>query len=468
MLTNVDHAQFILTTITNAVKTSLDETTPETVIQFVCENGEVVTTDRSLVLSFSPFLRSIICSTPSSAQVISLPDASSRGVQGVLNMIGQSWMEDIFVLNKDQLEVLRILEIPVGDLENVQIVEFSMDDVHIQNSTIDESDLAEESENNHPLTSLAPKCPDCGMDFGDEDTKEELLIHIGEIHSEVELLAEFIKVFPGGSNKCGECGLEVNGEYVQKEHIMLQHPWPMLKATVEEISPGPDILGNLIENGDLRKIPNQQADKSDDVKQAEAKVSVYVQQTMLKVEHNNANSTNPDVVNNKVKGRKRGRKRKFELDSSESPVFSPYVPQRKSAKKASFNITKSYEGEKKYKQQNIGLFVKRTEPKIIDSDCIDSEISESSDFVEDIDKLLQDSDEEDYFGEDINYDASSVDDIASVNEIGDIQDHLEFSDSDEEEDQDKLTDPLTDEEEVEDDLPDIQDGIEFSDSDEDD
>ena len=51
----------------------------------------------------------------------------------------------------------------------------------------------------------------------------------------MDLQEEQVKLFHGGKNKCEECEAEVTGEYVQKEHIMLQHPWPVLKATVEKI-----------------------------------------------------------------------------------------------------------------------------------------------------------------------------------------------------------------------------------------
>ena len=52
----------------------------------------------------------------------------------------------------------------------------------------------------------------------EDDAKDELSIHIGEIHSEPELMAEFCRTFPSDSNECVECGVKVGGEYVQKEH----------------------------------------------------------------------------------------------------------------------------------------------------------------------------------------------------------------------------------------------------------
>ena len=46
MLSKADHADIMLSTITNYVKTPSTETTRDTVIQFLCQDGKVVTTDR--------------------------------------------------------------------------------------------------------------------------------------------------------------------------------------------------------------------------------------------------------------------------------------------------------------------------------------------------------------------------------------------------------------------------------------
>eukprot|EP00092_Neocalanus_flemingeri_P017347 GFUD01018762.1.p1 GENE.GFUD01018762.1~~GFUD01018762.1.p1 ORF type:complete len:485 (+),score=126.29 GFUD01018762.1:18-1472(+) len=484
MLTNIDHAEFIHSTITNSVNTSRNDTTPDTVVQFVCEDGQVVTTNRSLVICFSPFLRSVICSTPNSSQVISLPDASSTGVQGVLNMISQKWMEEIYVLTNEEFEVLSSLEIPVGNLEKVQI--FSTSDLQIQNFSSDEI-LAAEFEEINPNKRSSPVCPQCGMNFGEisEDTKEEIYIHMGEIHSEEELLAECYKVFPDGSNKCEVCNLEVNSDYVKKEHIMLTHPWPMLKATVDELISDSAVIGMQIDGVDLE----EQYDDINNEKEEEVKVPLQqMQQTLFKIEHNNSNSKPLDTENNKAKrGKKREMKRKSEPEASESPLYFPYVPQRKSAKKASLSITKSFEGED---QHDLGRLVKTgklEEPKFIEAELKHSETNKMTDLLEDIEELLQDSDQEDGFGEDINYETSSVDEIGSedeifpfdevfpVKEIEGIQDCIEFSDSDGEEDEGELNNTikfenktLTNNDEVDDDIPEIQESIEFSDSEEDD
>lgn len=71
------------------------------------------------------------------------------------------------------------------------------------------------------------ECEVCGTAF---EKSEEVRIHIGEVHMDEDLLCELFKVFPGNATKCKECGDECGSEYEKKEHILLQHPWPLLKA----------------------------------------------------------------------------------------------------------------------------------------------------------------------------------------------------------------------------------------------
>ena len=65
-------------------------------------------------------------------------------------------------------------------------------------------------------------------------TKDELRIHIGEVHLEEQLESELLKIFPRGcKDKCAECGQRVEAEYVKKEHILTEHPWTGLIELVE-------------------------------------------------------------------------------------------------------------------------------------------------------------------------------------------------------------------------------------------
>jgi len=91
MLQCTGHEEMLFSTVLIAAKTQSQDGTGLTEVQFLCENGQVIVTDRSLLQYFSPLLRSVICSTPFSFPVIiSLPDACSSGVEGVLNMTGQA------------------------------------------------------------------------------------------------------------------------------------------------------------------------------------------------------------------------------------------------------------------------------------------------------------------------------------------------------------------------------------------
>ena len=405
-------------------------------------------------------------------------------------MIGQAWLEDIYVLTEEQLGVVKTLGIPVdGDVEKVQIVEFGGNNVQAGIDSVPPNLVTESSEPKQddikPTSgSTSLKCIQCEMDFGEvsEDSKDELSIHIGEIHSEVELLAEFYKIFPAGSNICRECGYKVSGEYVQKEHIILHHPWPLLRSTVEELcrpatcGASVGILESNVGYDEKAKETNQK--EVSKVKKAELKSPLLEKQLPAKdaEDHTNANSKPSDVDNNKAKKSKRGRKRKCGLETSESPkspLVFPYVPQRKSAKKASLFITKALTGEKRYKQQDIGMFVKKVEKNTknkVESGLSNSKLNDTSELMEDIDKLLKDSDddEEETLGLEISY---------ANSEIEGIQDYIEFSDSDSDDknDEDILNysikvenKSLTENDKVNKDLLEIQNGIMYSDSEDED
>ena len=83
---------------------------------------------------------------------------------------------------------------------------------------------------------ILPKCLHCETNFEDRSTDsiEEMRFHVAEAHLESDLLLENLRLFQN-SNKCGECKENIEGEYVQKEHIILKHPWEMLTSTVNAI-----------------------------------------------------------------------------------------------------------------------------------------------------------------------------------------------------------------------------------------
>jgi uncharacterized C2H2 Zn-finger protein len=84
------------------------------------------------------------------------------------------------------------------------------------------------------------ECPQCDTEFADNS---DMRIHLGEVHMEEELCDHVLKMFPDGSDTCSECG-DVwcnEGEYVKKEHVLMEHPWPGLVRQVESCAE-PDIV----------------------------------------------------------------------------------------------------------------------------------------------------------------------------------------------------------------------------------
>eukprot|EP00092_Neocalanus_flemingeri_P094079 GFUD01119617.1.p1 GENE.GFUD01119617.1~~GFUD01119617.1.p1 ORF type:complete len:105 (+),score=21.57 GFUD01119617.1:54-368(+) len=81
----------------------------------MCEGGKMVYTHRSLLAIFSPFLKSILASLASvqssRAAVLLLPDGSA--LEKVLQMITKPWAHEVFSLNLDEVEIIKILGIPV-------------------------------------------------------------------------------------------------------------------------------------------------------------------------------------------------------------------------------------------------------------------------------------------------------------------------------------------------------------------
>merc|ERR1712129_613667 len=103
-------------------------------------------------------------------------------------------------------------------------------------------------------------CSQCDSSF---DCKDDLKIHLGEVHMEDELLRMLGKIFPEGSDKCADCGHEIDSEYVKQEHIMLEHAWPTLVANVEEIEGAGK--GKNAEESDIEeeKVEGNKAEEND-------------------------------------------------------------------------------------------------------------------------------------------------------------------------------------------------------------
>jgi len=240
----------------------------------MCDGGKMVHTHKTLLTTFSPFLRSILASLApvqsSSSTVISLPDVSGSALDQVVQMLSKPWTEEVLYLNLDQIKIVDNLGIPVGETKeiecNIKVVEESVKEDNHPNlnkeiisrsrfeAFCEKSDgkasltlekclnpsLTEEIFDPEPvddIVSKEPKCIHCDTTFRDTtpESIEEITIHLGEFHFETDLQIEQIKLFPIGNTECDECATEVIGDYVQKEHTMLEHPWALLKATTEGI-----------------------------------------------------------------------------------------------------------------------------------------------------------------------------------------------------------------------------------------
>ena len=72
-------------------------------------------------------------------------------------------------------------------------------------------------------------CDECGTSFTE---KEDMSIHIGEVHMEEELLTWLAVFFPVGSIECSVCQEATESEYEKKEHTIIKHPWPLLMTAL--------------------------------------------------------------------------------------------------------------------------------------------------------------------------------------------------------------------------------------------
>ena len=104
------------------------------------------------------------------------------------------------------------------------------------------------------------KCCECETLFIEKD---DLSIHIGGVHMEEELLTLLSMVFPGDFSACSVCEeKDLSSEYEKKEHILLKHPWPPLRALLEEGE-------STLENEETGNNENDQGCESDDMNEAE-------------------------------------------------------------------------------------------------------------------------------------------------------------------------------------------------------
>jgi len=216
-------------------------------LSFICADGTMVHTHRTLLATFSPFLRSLLASLEpvrsSCSQVLSMPDVLSSALEEVVHMISKPWRQQTRQLKPQHISLLSALGIPawVSDNREDALTLTTSQSLPPYSDNDEESPLSGSSacqtSNIDSVEYKEPKCTYCETKFRDrtQESVEDICIHLGEVHFEAELFMEQQRRFPNGSSKCDDCGCEIDSSYVQKEHIVLSHPWPLLKATAEEI-----------------------------------------------------------------------------------------------------------------------------------------------------------------------------------------------------------------------------------------
>ena len=169
-------------------------------------------------------------------------------------MITKVWGQQTFYLGSKHIALLGLLGIPAltshfkeegqSIAESLQQSPHSEEDKGLADlgfTTTDEGDTSMDGSKDMSRqdvdVSIEPRCVHCDTVFRDktQESLEEIFVHLGEVHYEVDLDTEQKKLFPNLSNRCEDCNCEIKGDYVQREHILLTHPWSSLKSTAEEI-----------------------------------------------------------------------------------------------------------------------------------------------------------------------------------------------------------------------------------------
>ena len=120
MLSQPDH----ILDMFQAVSDNISESTkmpPD--LSFLCRDGKMVHSHKSLAIIFSPILRSVlssIMSSMSSSAVVSIPDVSSSNLEQALHMLSNRWDNDDVKISEDLGNVFEILGI---DIENYSVNE---------------------------------------------------------------------------------------------------------------------------------------------------------------------------------------------------------------------------------------------------------------------------------------------------------------------------------------------------------
>ena len=164
--------------------------------------------------------------------MLSLPGISGSVLEEILIMITKAWGQQTFYLDSKHIALLDLLGIPALSshvTKDSQSLAKSLSQssnnlegdqglTDLGGATRDPSDEnidgAKEFSKQDVDLCVEPRCVHCDTLFMDrtQETLEEILVHLGEVHFEVELDAELKNLFTDGSNTCKECYCEIKGD----------------------------------------------------------------------------------------------------------------------------------------------------------------------------------------------------------------------------------------------------------------
>ena len=231
MLQNSSHCSLLSSGLSDLASSCLLQP-PD--LSLLCAGGEEVRTHTRLLGMVSRSLGKLLLSPPSSSIAISLPDLTREGVERVLGLFLREGREEVRLGRKEK-EVIQLLEIPIvmeEVRERVQVKNEPFVDKEVNRNISGSSE--EEARLEEPkLTEECPVGPLCGLCKTVFSDRDDLLLHIGEVHSErAGLRGQLEASFTEG--QCLQCGVRVEGEFRMMEHIVVRHPWPLLLRIVKD------------------------------------------------------------------------------------------------------------------------------------------------------------------------------------------------------------------------------------------
>ena len=202
-----------------------------------CEDGHQLSVARSLLLASSPLMRALLAPSTSSSSTIHLTGVSSSKLPLVLELLGSEWEE--MVVDREHMDILHMLGVRVNQPENV-----ATKYTEAPTGTTDEANpvqkqLAHNGEENHVVETLVKlaKCFKCKVTFSNADSVEDIAVHMADQHFHMEARHHARLLFADGDT-CNSCGKQFRGDYLQKEHVVIEHTWAQLTERVNAVIEG--------------------------------------------------------------------------------------------------------------------------------------------------------------------------------------------------------------------------------------